>query len=139
MHERICLIYQPCGLGDILFIQKVVKYWKDKGFSVVIPVIYELEWLNDYIEGVEFVSWNDKENKLTHKDPLPDNVSFPYKNKYNPYAPSEITEDFVYLNFFAPPQGRVMEYKYTIAGLDYRDWADYLTFTRNKEKEDKLW
>ena len=42
------LIYQPCGLGDILFLQKVAYYMKGLGYEVWWPVIYEFEWLNDY-------------------------------------------------------------------------------------------
>lgn len=140
MGEKICLIYQPCGLGDILFIQKVAKHWHAKGYRVIIPVVYELEWLNQYIDNVTFVSWGDQDKKLTHKDPLPDHVDFPYKDKYDPYGPpSTITDDFVYFNFFTPPRGPVMAYKYTIANLSYDDWAKHLTFNRNKEKEDELY
>lgn len=136
--NKICLIYQPCGLGDILFIQKICKEWKSKGFEIILPVVYELEWLNNYIDGVSFISWDDKDNKLTHLDTLPSHVSFPYKEKYNPYGKLEFSDDFVYLNFFTPPQGRVMEFKYRLLNMDYSDWADYLTFNRNIEKENEL-
>lgn len=135
--DKICLIYQPCGLGDILFIQKIAKHWYNKGYDVIIPVVYELEWLNQYIDNVKFISWDDKD-KLTHMDKLSEHVKFPYKDRYNPYADSVITDDFVYLNLFTTPRGRVMEYKYTIANLDYSDWSKYLTFNRNINKENEL-
>ena len=139
MMYKICLIYQPCGLGDILFIQKIVNYWKDKGFRVIIPVVYEFEWLNSYIEGVEFISWGDSNVKLTHKDKLPNEIQFPYKDRYDPYAPSVVTENFVYYNLFATPNGPVMKYKYTIADMSYDDWSDHLKFKRNEEKENDLY
>jgi len=137
-NEKVCLIYQPCGLGDILFIQKIVNHWLEKGFRVIIPVVYEFEWLNDYIDGVEFVSWGDSVRKLTHKDGLPDTIDFPYKDRYDPYTPSVVTDDFVYYNLFTEPKGPVMGYKYTIADMDYSDWSDHLKFNRNKEREDEL-
>lgn len=138
MNEKICLIYQPCGLGDILFLQKVCKIFIDNGWKVIFPVVHEYEWLNEYIPSVNFVSWNDKEKKLTHKDSLPDNVSFPYKQFYNPYSENVYTENFIFLNFFKPPAGRVMEFKYKSINLDFYDWNKYLIFNRNYEKENDL-
>jgi hypothetical protein len=38
------LIYQPCGLGDILFLQKLAHHIKDQGYEVYWPVVYEFEW-----------------------------------------------------------------------------------------------
>lgn len=138
MSEKICLIYQPCGLGDILYIQKIVNHWKNKGFKIILPVVYELEWLNDYIKDVSFISWADRGHLLTHSDQLPEHVTFPYKERYNPFTLSEFTDDFVFINLFEPPKSSVMLYKYEIVGLDYRDWANYLNFDRNLKKEDEL-
>jgi hypothetical protein len=55
--EKICLIYQPCGLGDIFFLQKICKLYIEKGYRIIYPVVYEYEWLNDYIDGIEFISF----------------------------------------------------------------------------------
>lgn len=136
--DKICLIYQPCGLGDILFLQKICKTYIEKGYRVIFPVIYEYEWLNDYIDGVEFVSWGDNEKKLTHSDKLPDNITFPYKEKYDPFSDHIFTDDFVFINGFKPPEGKVMDFKYNNIGISFDDWSDYLTFKRNKIKEEKL-
>ena len=136
--EKICLIYQPCGLGDILFLQKICKIYIEKGFKIIFPVVYEYEWLNNYIPEVNFISWGDNEIKLTHKDKLPDNIKFPYKEYYNPYSEDIFTDNFVFLNFFKPFNGRVMESKYSSLSLDYTDWASYLTFNRNTDKENDL-
>jgi hypothetical protein len=136
--EKICLIYQPCGLGDIIFIQKVCKFYLGKGFRVILPVVYEFEWLNDYIEQVEFISWGDTEKKLTHWDKLPENIEFPYKGRYDPFAPHFFSDEFVFLNFFQSPNGRVMESKYNSINMGYEDWVDYFSFKRNYDKEDEL-
>ena len=37
--ERVCLIYQPCGLGDIIFLQKIQNIWREKGYKIV-PLSY---------------------------------------------------------------------------------------------------
>jgi hypothetical protein len=136
--DKICLLYQPSGLGDILFIQKICKYYHNLGYKIILPVVHEFKWLNNYIENVEFISWEDKEKKLSWGDILPDNIKFPKKEYYNSNQESIFTDDFIYINFFRPPHGRTMSVKYDMLGLDYSDWADYLTFNRNKEKEDNL-
>jgi hypothetical protein len=138
MSNKICLIYQPCGLGDILFIQKIANHWRDKGFKIIIPVVYELSWLNDYIKDVDFISWDDSGGLLTHKDPLPQHVTFPHKEKYNPFNKSEFTDDFVFINLFEPPKISVMLNKYEITGLEWEDWSDHLNFDRDFGKEDEL-
>lgn len=33
-NSKIGLIYQPCGLGDILFLQKLAHYIKGLGYEV---------------------------------------------------------------------------------------------------------
>jgi hypothetical protein len=139
MNDKVCLIYQPCGLGDILFLQKVCKMFINNGWKVIFPVIHEYEWLNDYIPNVDFISWRDKDKKLTHKDTLPDDIYFPYKEFYNPNSENIIQENFVFLNFFKPHTGRIMEFKYKSINLDFNDWNEYLIFNRNYEKENKLY
>ena len=39
---KIGLIYQPCGLGDILFLQKLGYKMKEMGYEVYWPVACEL-------------------------------------------------------------------------------------------------
>jgi len=133
---KIGLIYQPCGLGDILFLQKVAHDMKDKGYQVYWPVVHELAWLNDYIPDFNFVSWGDTETKLTGP-PLPDSVEFPFKEQYLQEKQTEITDELYYFQGFYPCNP-VMAGKYDQIGLDWNDWRDYIKFNRNKEKEDRL-
>jgi len=130
------LIYQPCGLGDILFLQKVAYDMKDKGYEVYWPVVCELEWLNDYIPDFNFISWGDVDVKLT-RPPLPDSVQFPCKEHYLPEKQTEITDELYYFQGFIPGDP-IMAGKYNQIGMDWSDWRDYVKFTRNKEKEDRL-
>ena len=97
--EKIGLIYQPCGLGDILFLQKVAYHIKDLGYEVYWPVVHELAWLNDYIPDFNFVSWGDTETKLTGP-PLPDSVKFPFKEQYLQEKQTEITDELYYFQVF---------------------------------------
>jgi hypothetical protein len=43
--KRACYVYQPVGIGDILFIQKLVKHYADGGYRVVCPILDKFEWL----------------------------------------------------------------------------------------------
>jgi len=137
--DKYCLIYQPCGLGDIFFIQKICKFWSEKGYKIILPVIHEYYWLNDYITDVNFISWDDKVRKLTHLDPLPDHVNFPYKERYNPHHDSYFSDDFVFINLFKSSGGLIMKSKYSDLGIDYTDWSNYFTFKRNTKKENDLY
>jgi hypothetical protein len=134
---KIGMIYQPCGLGDILFLQKLAYSMKDEGYEVYWPVVHELEKLNDYIPEFNFVSWSDKGN-LLKRPPLPDNVNFPYKSSYLPETPTNKTDEFYFFQGFANHQP-VMAGKYNSIGMDWSDWRDYIKFDRNLEKEKELY
>jgi len=136
--EKICLIYQPCGLGDILFLQKIHNIWRDKGYRIVHPVIHEYAWLSEYLPKSDFPSWKDEKNIIAGP-PLPEDCVFPYKEKYDPRSPDFFSDEFVYLNFFKGLQGLVMDYKYRQYGLDYKDWNSYIKLKRNTEKEKYLY
>jgi hypothetical protein len=137
--EKICLFYQPCGLGDILFLQKLHYIWREKGFHIVHPVVHEYEWLSNYIKKSDFPSWMDQKNKITGP-PLPSECVFPYKEKYTPTSPDIFTDDFVFLNFFKSTMpGRIMAGKYEQYNIKFDDWNEYINIERNKEKEKYLY
>jgi len=43
--KKPCYVYQPVGIGDILFIQKLVRHYADSGHRVVCPILDRFEWL----------------------------------------------------------------------------------------------
>lgn len=134
--EKIGLIYQPCGLGDILFLQKVAHLMKEDGYEVWWPVVHELKWLSNYIPDFNWVSWDDDNEKISGP-PLPESCQFPYKEKYIHGAPSEIKDNLFFFQGFGDYHP-VMSGKYDHISVDWKDWASYIKFKRNKDKEDKL-
>lgn len=130
------LIYQPCGLGDILFLQKLAYNIKNLGYDVYWPVVSEFKWLNDYIKDFTFVSWDDDSNHLTGP-PLPDSVRFPRREEYWPGNPTSVTDDLFFFNGFGN-YSPIMAGKYNSIGMEWGDWRYYVHFERNGEKEDKL-
>lgn len=135
--NKIGMIYQPCGLGDILFLQKLAHHMKDEGYDVYWPVVHELEKLNDYIPEFNFISWSDEGNLLT-RPPLPDNVNFPYMNSYLPETATSKTDEFYFFQGFVNVNP-IMAGKYNTIGMDWKDWRDYVRFDRNIEKENSLY
>jgi hypothetical protein len=128
--EKICLIRQPAGIGDIFFIQKIVKKYIQDGFHVIFPVIPHFQFISDYIktDGLTFVNEND---------------DFPHKNIYREgYSkPMVINVNDIYLpiqHFDRHYNGPVMHAKYKLLDMDFDDWVDHFSFERNLEREQKL-
>ena len=125
------LMQQPAGFGDIMFCLKIAsKYVEECGAKVIWPVINEYIWIKDYVHlnGVEFCSIYD---------------DFEYKNLYNStYLDVTKVGDCIVIPLQAAwnkyKDGKIMEAKYRIVGMDSRDWHKYFTFTRNRIKENEL-
>ncbi len=124
--ERICLIKQPAGIGDIFFLLKMVKHYINIGYKVIFPIYPQLMFIKDYIiiDGLEFCSISD---------------DFNHKNDY--LNGSHITTENLIV---IPTQnvnygGSCMEAKYQMVGLDYNGWQEYFTFNRNFIKENELY
>lgn len=125
--NKTCLIKQQQGEGDVLFLQKVAKTFISRGFQVIFPVIPQLLHVREYIK-VDNLLWVDV------------NSDFPFKREYeNCYSP-HYSEDLVILPLYYANQysSSWMIAKYQMAEIDHSDWADYLIFERNREKEDSL-
>lgn len=126
MAEKICLIKQPAGLGDIFFTQKIAHKYYQEGYKIIYPVIPQFTWLKNYIPFFNFPDIND---------------SFLYKYLFN-NKDEYFAEDLIFLPLqdadkkFA--NKRIMESKYIMSQLCYTDWAAYFIFNRNFEKEQML-
>lgn len=136
--DKVGLIYQPCGLGDILFLQKAAYYIQNElGYPIYWPVVHEFAWLEEHIPDFNWVSWGDTaENKITGP-PLPDSCQFPYKEEYIHGAPTKQTDLLYFFQGFGDYQP-IMGGKYDSIGLDYSDWRQYVYFQRNEERENAL-
>lgn len=127
--DKIAIVKQTCGLGDILFTSKIRKILENEGYKVIHPVIQEYSWIGEYIEG-EFPVINE----FKYLDLL---------NNTN-LNPEKIIVDDVEI-FLVPLQtadrrfeGSVMDAKYKLMNIDLTDWSNYLTIKRNKNKEEEL-
>lgn len=125
--SKICLINQPAGLGDILFLQKFIDKKLSDGFEVIFPVNSNLIFLNEYIikPNLKFVSIDS---------------DFPHKSSF--YGSQIIkTDDFEFYPFSVADRyikGSCMEAKYTFVNEDYNNWQNHLVWERNIEKENYI-
>lgn len=133
---RVGLIYQPCGLGDILFLQKLGHYIQSLGYEIYWPVVHELAWLNDYISDFKFVSWCDSDALLTGP-PLPGHVHFPGKEIYLP-GNSTFANNNLFFFQGSVDGPLVMRRKYDSVGLEFKDWRLFVKFKRNRDREKQL-
>lgn len=133
LDEKICLIRQPAGLGDIIFCLKIANFLTSKeGYTVVWPVIEQY-----YKDVTEYVK---TENIIFCRE----SDDFPLKNLYQS---SEIrpvkTVEGIYLPLQHAdrhfPGESALKSKYKILGLDYSNWQDHFGFYRNEEKEKSLY
>jgi|APGre2960657423_1045063.scaffolds.fasta_scaffold04643_5 hypothetical protein len=124
---KTVLINQPCGIGDIFFLQKIVHLNIEKGNNVIYPINNNLLFLNDYIKFDNFQF-------------VPIESNFEYKFLFNStdyieddnviYYPCCVADRYV--------SGCVMRAKYKRFGIDWEDWSDYFKYERNIDKENEL-
>lgn len=109
-----CLINQPVGIGDVFFSQKIGQHFASQGYYVTWPVRDDLIWIKDYLisPGVNFIP---------SSTPIQSDLYIDLQN-----ADRRIP-------------GPIMEAKYKLVGIDFRDWVNSFNFKRNTEKENNLY
>jgi hypothetical protein len=127
--DKIAIINQPAGLGDILFTTKIRKTLENDGYKVFHPVINEYSWITEYIDG-NFPIVNDFKysDTLQNTNLTPNKI---YRDGYEIFLIPLQTADRLF-------DGSVMDAKYKLMNLNFDDWLDYLIINRNKKKEDEL-
>jgi hypothetical protein len=126
---KTCLIYQPVGLGDILWIQKIVDVIIDDGYQVFFPV--------------EDVYFDMVSTSITKTNLFWVRVSdeFPLKKFFGTSSVHQ-TENELYLPIsFADryfPQCSVMLSKYYFLDVALSDYRKHFEITRNYGREKKL-
>jgi hypothetical protein len=127
---KICLIYQPCGIGDIIWLQPIVDRLISFGYTVTYPVI-DLYY--------DMVKTQIKKNNLIW---VKESDNFPLKNFYGKPEIHQ-TENELYLPIsFADrymPRCSVMISKYYFTQTPITNWHNNIEIIRDKEKEEKVY
>lgn len=127
--NKVCLIYQPLGLGDIIWVQPIVDTIIADGYEVYYPVgdvYYEI--VSSYIKKKN-LNW------------VRESDSFPLKQYYGSVNVHQSeTELYVPLSYADRyvPQSSVMISKYYFLSVPIRDYRKSFSLKRNYERENKL-
>jgi len=152
--KKVCIINQPEGLGDILYLQKIAYSFQEQGYEIYWPVNpFYCDYIGDYLNnfnyfcGINLQSFvdnnlNEDIHDLYHEYPgqrgeiysgivgdidlkiIPTN----HLRHVDPVDPE------VMLN-----PGTIQKRKYAFVGISDSDWPDYLHINRNTDKENDLY
>lgn len=133
--NKICLIQQEAGIGDVFFCQNIAKKYIEEGYRVVWPLSpFVYETIPKYLPIGE-IEYYDKTQ------------DFPKKEKFNElYNLKKLikTEEFAFIpigwsqHVAEVKYERTMTAKYAMCGLNYKNWKKNLFIKRNYQKEEEL-
>jgi hypothetical protein len=128
--DKVCLIRQPAGLGDIFFLQKAISEIYNSGFEKIIwPLKDNFLYLTQYIR-TPYIDFFSEEEDFPYKDV--------YLNEYNIINQNH----FLYIPFQYADRyigGSVMEAKYKFINSDFNEWVNHFTFKRDIARENILY
>jgi hypothetical protein len=146
--KRICLIHQQQGLGDLLYIQKIVRKYSDDGFVVICPILNQHKIVRDCLS-----SESARYPLISEKSVLLETFDFAREHIYlvtqcethfgdSLFTRPVDTGDFIFLAL-GPSYKRLtgdglMRSKYRLAGVDPSGWQSFVTIKRNLAKEHSL-
>jgi hypothetical protein len=139
MPEKICIIKQPAGVGDIFFCLKIPQILLQQGRCdrVIWPVVQEYSYLKNYLhyDNIEFVH---ELESFPFRDAWASGHIHTIENEdllYIPLQTSDTVQGVCRCHGNNIAHGHM---KYNFVNMDYRDWKDYFHFTRNYEREQAL-
>jgi hypothetical protein len=124
-----CLINQPGGLGDIMFVQPIVDNYINQGYTVHYPVLPEYYYVKEYIKKENLIWYNLETESFPIQKHYSSGLEFNDDN--NIYVPLEYSD--TYINSNGP---NIAKYFYTNTPLG--DWRKHLTIDRKMDRENKL-
>ncbi len=154
-----CIISQACGIGDILFVQKIAHHFADMGYEVILPILDIYAWMRYYIEPHPHVEYpllqtNRPELRGTFKfakeflelgakcDDLSSEESRIFQHPIL-YGEVGSPDSFVFLalgpSYHWRAGDRMMPAKYNLVGLAFSDWQDYVHLKRRPSVERELY
>lgn len=135
MKSPQCVIFQPAGIGDILYTYQIGHLYAAKGFDVIWPIIDQYSWLPEYIcsPDITFVSSSDNHPfRDLSRGGHPEIVVSPEHDIYIPLSRSTLNS--------SGKRFPLMLSKYGMLGLENasRRWHDYISIRRNRTREDRV-
>jgi hypothetical protein len=139
-----CYVFQPGGVGDLMFISKITERFRDEGYEVIVPVPRRMDWMQEHL-GRDRITYVDLEKP------------FPLRNHFFAMAEQMIrlpagadvdgplqTDQMLFLPFHGCFKFSGMEKhgymvsKYQLMGIDHHDWVQHVQIKRNGARERRL-
>jgi hypothetical protein len=156
--QKTIIICQPFGIGDILFIQKIIHHYASLGFRVVVPILDTFAWMRYYIaqrENVEYPLLKIKNGALggdfkfadafmslsAAAGPQGDLSTGTFKTPIL-YNDGDEENGFIFLalgSSYMWLKDKVMPAKYRFVNLDFSDWTRYIHLKRRPHVERELY
>lgn len=130
MEDKICLIHQPAGIGDVFFCQGISDNFIEQGFKVLWPIVPEYKWALDHMEkdGVQFCTTDEDFDLM---GVFGDHRPLMTEDKSMIYVPLSFADSYV--------QGMgVMDAKFAFCNVEIGDWRENITLNRNRDREESL-
>ena len=151
--KKVCIINQPQGLGDILYLQKIGYHYEEQGYEIYWPVcgfycsyissyIKNFKYFRDSLDGYIDIGLNEEIYKLVLENP--GQACKIYNGTVGDIdlkiVPTNHLTDVQAANpEVMPNPGTIQKRKYAFIGVSDNDWSDYLHINRNVEKENDLY
>ena len=123
-HGKICVFNQFFGLGDIMFIEPIMRRYFKNGYRVVLPVLSKFLNLQPYFPYVEFVDKDTYEMDYENQKIVEDGNRIILPMRWS-------------MEFLSGKLPDTMRNKYKMLGLDMEEWRT-LKWLRHRYKEEHL-
>jgi len=137
-----CYIHQPWGIGDLIFIQKIVGLFRQRGHDVVVPVRPDLLWAQQHL-GRPGIRYLDMTASFEMREEFAQLTA--YAERLTPDGAIKGAWETDRLLFL--PLGPCYKWcgepnwmlsKYAVLDLDGSDWASHVRVVRDRERERRL-
>ena len=147
--KKTCLIHQQQGIGDLIFIQKIIAKYVEDGFDAVCPIKIEHKVIRDHFSSdrVRYPLISEQSRLLEDFEFMHDHVRLvsECESQFGDLAFAKPFEGdgFVFLAlgpaYKRLPADGLMLSKYRLTGMDYAGWQDHVPANRNYDGEIALW
>jgi len=138
---KTCFIYQPSGVGDILFTQKIAQHYKNLGYKIVWPLYEYVSWMKEYLptDGISYpILSNDR--KILEPFEYSDKFYYLMGSTYALFRKPVVALDFIYVSCGPATliDNEMMTAKYDVADVSYDNWQSFVQLNRNHTRENEL-
>lgn len=146
--NKTCLIHQQQGIGDLIFIQKIIAKYVENNFNVICPIKVEHRVIKDHFstDRVQYPLISEQSTLLEGFDFAREHIRLVSECETNfedsRFAAPYDAGDLVFLALgpaYRRLQDGLMLSKYRLVGMDYSDWPAYVKTKRNYAAESALW